>query len=180
MIIEDEDFGAIAVRRVDSRYIRLKIDEHGQVSASLPRYATVRSLRKFIDHSRVSLKKSIAKIPKAAKKLSEVERKKLKKRAEFYLKRRLFALASEHGLKYQRVRIMNAKTRWGSCSSTGTISLNYALMLAPTHLRDYVMLHELTHTLFMNHSREFWGKLGQFYPDYKQARKEIKKYSPYL
>lgn len=176
----DEEFGEVKIRRVNSNSIRLKANENRQVVASMPSFVSLRQVAKFIDQSRLQLRKAMAKMPAEQTRMSEKERKELKKQADFWLKRRLFALAKQHGLKYERVRIMNAKTRWGSCSSTGTISLNYALMKVPETLRDYVILHELTHTIHMNHNEVFWEKLAEFYPNYKYARKVLKKYSPYI
>jgi predicted metal-dependent hydrolase len=179
-VLFDPEFGEIKVRRTGGHYIRLKIDEQRRVRASLPHFVSLRTLVKFIDKSRLSLRKSLAKMPEPQKKITDQERKILKKRADVWLKQRLRELSRQYDLHYDRVRIMNAKTRWGSYSQTGTISLNYALMTLPETLRDYVILHELTHSLHMNHSREFWSQLGQFYPDYQQARKEMRKHSPYL
>lgn len=176
----DVEFGEVKIRRVSGNSMRLRVNETREIVASLPRFVNVRQISRFIDQSREQLRKAVAKMPVKADKISEKERKELKKQAEFWLKRRLFVLAQQHGLKYERVRIMNAKTRWGSCSSTGTISLNYALMKVPETLRDYVILHELTHTVHMHHSTVFWAKLAELYPKYKYARKILKGYSPYI
>lgn len=176
----DVEFGEVKIRRVSGNSIRLRVNEDREIVASLPKFVSVRQVLRFIDQSREQLRKAVAKMPIRHARISDKERKELKKQAEFWLKRRLFALAKQHGLKYERVRIMNAKTRWGSCSSTGTISLNYALMKVPETLRDYVILHELTHTIHMHHSRVFWAELAKFYPKYKYARKVLKGYSPYI
>ena len=83
----------------------------------------------------------------------------LKRRAEQFLPPLLAELAERYGMKYRKVRITGARTRWGSCTSTGTISLSCYLMLVPPHLMDYVMLHELAHTREMNHGPGFWALL---------------------
>lgn len=106
--------------------------------------------------------------------------KALRKEAKAYLPRRLAYLSIQSGLHYDRVRFTHAKSRWGSCSSSGTISLNIMLMTLPNELIDYVLLHELTHTIHMNHSPEFWRKLEEICPNAKQKRRLIKQYSPYL
>lgn len=74
---------------------------------------------------------------------------------------RLDELAAQHGFKYRRVCIRNQKTRWGSCSSLNNINLNIGLIKLPEYLQDYVILHELVHTIHKNHSKAFWAKLDE-------------------
>ena len=76
-----------------------------------------------------------------------------------------------------RVTFRRAKTRWGSCSSENNISLNIGLIMLSLNLIDYVIVHELAHIKHKNHSKEFWKLVEQFYPNYKQAKEELKKYS---
>ena len=68
-------------------------------------------------------------------------------------------MAERFGLTYRKVRITGARSRWGSCTSAKTISLSCYLMLVPSHLIDYVILHELAHTREMNHGPRFWELL---------------------
>lgn len=85
----------------------------------------------------------------------------LKKSAQAYLPPLLDELAGHYGFKYKRVKITGSKSRWGSCSATGSINLSCYLMLLPPHLMDYVILHELTHTREMNHGPKFWNILDE-------------------
>ncbi len=85
----------------------------------------------------------------------------LRKQAKIILPTRLEALSKTHHLPYRSVRISSSKGRWGSCSGKRAINLSYFLLLLPAHLIDYVLLHELSHTIEMNHGDGFWALLNR-------------------
>jgi hypothetical protein len=87
---------------------------------------------------------------------------------------RLDELCSQTGLKVSKLRLSSARTRWGSYSTSGTLSLNWRLVLAPPEILDYVIFHELAHVKIRNHSRNFWAEVERMHPSYKQPRLWLK------
>jgi predicted metal-dependent hydrolase len=93
---------------------------------------------------------------------------------------RAFELAAPHHLPVRRVTVRNQRSRWGSCSRRGTISLNWRLVQAPPFVRDYLVLHELAHLKEMNHSRRFWSEVARLCPDFREAEQWLKQHSRLL
>ena len=100
----------------------------------------------------------------------------LRKEAKVYLPQRLEYLADKFGFQYSGLRIKNLKSRWGSCSTVNNINLNIHLMRLPDHLIDYVILHELIHTVHKNHGKHFWHALDTVSGNARLLAAEMKKY----
>jgi len=93
---------------------------------------------------------------------------------------RVMELAALHGVNVSRVTVRNQKSRWGSCSRRGTISLNWRLIQTPIFVRDYIIFHELAHRRQMNHSKKFWQEVERLFPDYLQAERWLKQQRTFL
>ncbi|AUR52875.1 M48 family metallopeptidase [Aquella oligotrophica] len=79
-----------------------------------------------------------------------------------------------YALKPEKVKVTKAKGRWGSCSSKGTISFSYRLIMLPLFVIEYIVAHELAHLRELNHSLHFWTLVANIYPEYKMAEKWLK------
>ncbi|MBU0466669.1 MAG: M48 family metallopeptidase, partial [Nanoarchaeota archaeon] len=77
---------------------------------------------------------------------------------------------------YNKLFIRKQKTKWGNCSPSKNISLNWKIILMPDYVKEYIILHELLHTKILNHSQAFWMHLSHKYPSYNLAIDWIKKY----
>ncbi len=104
----------------------------------------------------------------------------LQRQGRFHLVPWVATLSRETGLAFRSLQIRGQKTRWGSCSSRGTISLNYRLLFLPPHLVRYIMVHELCHTVHLNHSAAFWTFLAAFEPACRALDREMKQASQLL
>ena len=103
-----------------------------------------------------------------------------RQQAARFLPERLDRLAEELAVRPARVRIRSQKTRWGSCSSDGEISLNWRLVLLPSELADYILVHELCHLRHMDHSSGFWSLVATLVPDHAIKRERIAALQPAL
>ena len=94
-------------------------------------------------------------------------------RAQTVLADHLADCAREFGFSYERLSIRRQRTRWGSCSVRGTISLNCCVLFQPPEVLRYLLIHELSHTRHMNHSRAFWQCVARCCPDYRKLDRQL-------
>ncbi len=92
----------------------------------------------------------------------------LNQRVEFY--------SGTAGFKAGRIKINDARTRWGSCSPERNLNFSWRLIMAPAEVLDYVVVHELAHTVELNHSRKFWARVEKILPRYREARAWLRKH----
>ncbi len=102
------------------------------------------------------------------------------RRAKIELPARAWELAAETGMNVKRVTVRNQRSRWGSCSAGGTISLNWRLVQTPDPVRDYILYHELMHLREMNHTDRFWARVEQVCPWWRESERWLKRHGSLL
>ena len=173
-LVEHPEVGTIRYQRSKGRRIAISIKPEF-VRVSVPRRQSFKNAQKFVETQVKWIKRRISEMNVRIEKsrvLPEIDREDARR----ILNQRLAELATEHDFEYAKVSIRKQKTRWGSCSSQNNISLNQSLLHLPDGLIDYVLLHELTHTLVKDHSPSFWDELETFCPDAKEKRRLLKTY----
>lgn len=94
-----------------------------------------------------------------------------------YLANKMKEVSQSTGLNYKSLNIKDYKSRWGCCSVKGDITFNYKIFMLPERLIYYNIVHELCHTVYFDHSKNFWNLVERFLPDYKELKKELKDYN---
>ena len=152
--------------------------KEGRVIVRAPRGISQARIDSFIDKNLAWIEKRIE-ITKnqhdPIASMTDAQIKQLRELARTYLTKKTEEYSKIMGLKFGRITITGAKTRFGSCSSKGNISYSYRLMLYPEAAIDYVVVHELAHLVEMNHSRRFYAIVVKVLPDYKERVKLLKK-----
>src|SRR5437773_635016 len=132
------------------------------------------------DSGRIRLGDEVINVADAAADLRPAVEHHLWRLATKQLPPRVLELATAHQAAVRRITVRNQRSRWGSCSRRGTISLNWRLIQAPQFVCDYLILHELSHLKQMNHSTLFWREVERVCPDYEAAERWLKQHSTLL
>lgn len=157
--------------------LTLQITPEVFLQIKAPRGMSEREVARFIQQRTFWIYKQAKRVQKDNEQRvyrSDEEIRELREKARAVLAQRTEFFAHRLGVTYSRIRIGNQRTRWGSCSSKGTISYNWKLILMPETVRDYVVIHELCHLLEMNHSSRFWSLVEMMMPNYREARTWLK------
>ena len=179
MIIKDPEFGEVVVRKNSlARCAKFSISTSGRLQMSVPKYTSEFLAKRFLNSNRAMIREKLPVKNPETQRARDYQKKQLMKKAKEYLPYRLEYFAKLYGYKYDKCRLSHANTRWGSCSSNKTISLNIGLMQVPEPLRDYVIIHELAHLNQMDHSKAFWAEVGEHDKNYKIHEKKLKNFHP--
>ena len=160
------------------RTLGLTVTPDGEVIVRAPQRASLAEIERFVlSHADWIRKKQDLMLRKKAVReaigltpFTDAELTALKKQAHAEFPPRMNELAQWMGLRFDRLAIRAQKTRWGSCSARRSINLNCLLVLVPAEVRDYVMIHELCHLRYLNHSAAFWKLVEKYDPDHRQHR----------
>jgi len=157
-----------------AKRIIIYVRKNNDIRVAVPRNISIDNAKKFVLSKTNWIKKTQKKISKKiVLDYSNINKKLAKK----ILIERLNKISIDTGLLYNKVSIKNQKTRWGSCSSINNINLNINLINLPLRLIDYVIFHELVHTIEKNHSRKFWNLLNRYLPEAQNLNKELNNYA---
>lgn len=176
MTYQDEELGTVTVTVNPRARSIIMRPEVGGLRVTAFRGASLAFVKSAVNKFRSSLvakQKMLQERPRLT--ADDVER--MRQEAKAQLPRRVAELAYMHGFHYEGLTIRDSKTRWGSCSGRNNISLSLYLMQVPEHLQDYVILHELCHTVHHNHSPHFWALMDKVTDGKAHAlRAELRRY----
>lgn len=162
------------------RAIRLGIYEGGEVRVTAPRWVPKRMIEKFLGARREWIEKTIAGIAtdpaRFVLKGSRTEYQGHKVAARALVLDRLAHFAPLIGVTFNRVSIRNTSRRWGSCSGKKNLNFHYKIVFLPSHLADYLIVHELSHIKEMNHSENFWNVVRSIIPSADEDASQLRKW----
>ncbi|MFA7191773.1 MAG: YgjP-like metallopeptidase domain-containing protein [Candidatus Paceibacterota bacterium] len=163
-----------------SRKISLRIQQGGHILVTKPTRVSVRYIEGVVDSKKDWIAEQINKLgSKPAKLLAHYSAKDLEVyRDEAYnlVDAKIAHFNKFYKFEIERVTIRNQSTRWGSCSRQKNLNFNYKIVLLPSKLQDYIIVHELCHLSEMNHGKKFWDLVSLQIPDYKDCVKSLKDY----
>lgn len=169
----------ISSTRRSSR-ISLAVRPSGEIRLSYPPYISTKRALEFLESKQewiANVKAKYASRPTTPK-LSKTKIEQLRIKAKSYLPTRVAEIARQYGFKYGNISIRAARTKWGSCTAQNNLSLSLYLMLLPCHLQDYIIIHELCHTVHHNHSAKFHALVDKcLQGKEKKLAKELRLYN---
>ena len=179
---KNEEPVEVQIIRSSRRSMGLQVKADGTVCARVPMQVMDYAVQEFIEgHADWIFKKRKLVLSRDNRPdivyLPEVTEKSDRERIQTFIEEKVSYYASVMGVSYGRITMRNQKTRWGSCSSEGNLNFNCRLLFVPDRIVDYVVIHELAHRKFMNHSKAFWNEVEKYMPDYKEHRKMLSRFA---
>lgn len=168
--------------RSERKTVALRVRPDGTVEVRAPKRLDRRTIDDFVRSHAAWIEKKRRQAEKTApgpaERLSEAELRALTEQAWADLNARVQRLGPLVGVSWGKVTVRHQRSRWGSCTLKGDLSLNCLLLLCPPEVRDYVVLHELCHRRQMNHSRAFWAEVERVMPDWQEKRRWLRQNGP--
>lgn len=192
---EYSDIGLVTYKMSKkAKNVKLSINLKGEVKLIIPCRISIKKAEEFLFSksdwvlrqkelmknklgAKLDLIKNIHETSESGEGTNDVESDKALAFAKVSLINRTRYLAETHNFSINKITIRKQKTLWGSCSGGNNISLNINLAKLPKEIMDYVIIHELVHTIHKNHSSKFWSCVAEYMPEYKMRDKNLKKYS---
>ena len=163
-----------------AKNLQIKVDWQGRCEVVIPQkgFFGLGMVNRFIKKHQAWIQKQIIQQRKKQNKTplnhQGVSVRKVTEETDRLLKKLLIKYQKD--FSYSALKIRSYKTRWGSCDSQKKLCFHYKLSLLPENLAEYIVVHELSHTHYLNHSVDFWQTVEKYCPEYKQYRKALKKY----
>ena len=157
----------IKYSKIKNIYIQIK---DGKVIIKVPRSVSKKEIEKILEQKSEWIQKAVEKETKKQEKKPLYTKEEFKEIVEKYANE----LIKQTGLVPNKITIKKIKYAWGSCSSKKNITINLELIKYSEQAIRYVILHEICHIKYMNHSKDFWNLVEKYMPDYKQVKKEFK------
>jgi hypothetical protein len=162
-----------------ARYLRVEVPFGGPPLVVVPRRVGRDQVERFLHEKRDWIEAQLARqVPRLE--LPEMTEAQARRQTRFHAHAVCALEAAALGVSFERIRVAGQRTRWGSCSSKGTLSFNWRLALAPAEVLDYVAVHEVCHLREPNHSRRFWRLVAERRPDYRVQLEWLRAYGAEL
>ena len=178
-IVKFEGVGEILFEQSSiAKHVRISFRPPSYIRVAVPNGVTFSEAKKFAEIKSAWIKKQIKRFSSSKtvslyNKFSEMSLKDIEIESDIITKR-VIVLAKKNGFKHGKISVKKMKTRWGSCSYKNNININLCVCYLPQDLQDYIILHELAHTVVKNHSRHFWYELHKISDDIDTMRQRLR------
>ena len=172
----------IKITKSKRKTISLQIKPDGSMELKVPLQTTNAQIQEFLNQKSDWINKHLQAVKERQQQMSQIksltmeEIRDLADQALEVIPKRVAYFAEIVGVTYGRITIRNQKSKWGSCSSKGNLNFNCLLMLMPTEVQDYIVVHELCHRKEMNHSPKFWAEVRKVLLDYEKQKSWLKEH----
>lgn len=175
LIVSGKAVSCAIVRRKGMKRLLLSVRSDGTLLLSAPRLTPLFFIEQFLNRSKEWIEKRFTEYSENStlRKKAQEEYEQKRDEARLIISDRVARFAQKLGVSYNKISIRDQRTRWGSCSRSGNLSFSYRIAFLSDRYLDYVIVHELGHRLYFDHSRKFWNAVGSIIPDYKNIRKEM-------